>query len=119
MNSPPEPLRAHANLFERLDYLVKTATFLNAEALNERHQLEAIMATNAELQAALDANTAATAAVGTAISTEITQLASAIAALSTTDAPTQAQIDQLNASATALQAATVTLGADDPAPPAA
>lgn len=75
------------------------------------------MATVAELQTALDRQTAATAAVGTAIAAEITQLATAIAALVPGAPVTQAQIDQLSASSDALEAATVSLTADDPAAP--
>jgi peptidoglycan hydrolase CwlO-like protein len=72
------------------------------------------MASVAELQAALDRNTAATTAAGQAITAEITQLQDAIGQLSTSQPPTQAQIDQLNASSTALEAATASLVADDP-----
>lgn len=78
--------------------------------------VEGLMATVAELQSALDANTAATEAASTAINTEIDQLRAAIANLSTATPPTQAQIDQLAASTAKLQAATAALGADDPAP---
>jgi hypothetical protein len=78
--------------------------------------VETIMATVAELQTALDANTAATDAAAAAITTEIAQLAAAIAALSTTAPPTQTQIDALNASTAKLTAATEALAADDPTP---
>jgi prefoldin subunit 5 len=81
--------------------------------------LETVMATVEELQAALDKNTADTAAAGAAIAAELAQLAAAIAALSTGAPPTQAQIDQLNASSAALEAATASLVADDPAAPPA
>ncbi len=80
------------------------------------NSMEGLMATVAELQAALDANTAATTAASAAITTEIAQLQAAIGALSTAQPPTQAQIDQLNASSTALETATAALVADDPAP---
>lgn len=75
------------------------------------------MATQAELQAALDKNTAAVTAVGTAITNEIAQLKAAIDALSTAQPPTQAQLDQLKASTTSLEAAVVSLKADDPTTP--
>ena len=113
-NAPPEPLRRGANLFERLDYLVRAAFFLIIEALSTRFDREAMMASVQELQSALDRNTAATTAAGAAISTEIEQLKAAIAALSTAEPPTQAQLDQLSASSDALEAATAALTADDP-----
>lgn len=77
--------------------------------------VENLMASVQELQTALDRNTAATNAAGAAISTEVDQLKAAIAALSTNQPPTQAQLDQLSASSDALEAATATLVADDPA----
>lgn len=112
--SPPNPPRKNANLFEQIDYLVKAALYLVSEALNTRHGVAQLMATVAELQTALDANTAATDAAATAINTEIAQLQDAINALSTATPPTQAQIDQLNASTAKLTAATTALGVDDP-----
>jgi multidrug resistance efflux pump len=118
MHPPPDPLKKSANLFERFDYLVKAALWLVEEALNTRHQLEAIMATVQELQTALDANTAATAQAQAAIASEITDLAAAIAALVPGEAVTQAQLDQLNASTASLQAAVSALGADDTNPAA-
>jgi ABC-type transporter Mla subunit MlaD len=69
-----------------------------------------------QLEAALDANTAATDAAVTAINAEIQQLADAIAALSTGAPPTQAQLDQLNAATQALKDATGALAADDTTP---
>lgn len=81
--------------------------------------LEKLMATVAELQAVIDANTVATDAAGIAITAEIAQLAAAVAALSTTAPPTQAQLDQLTASTTKLTEATAALLADDPAAPVA
>ncbi len=113
LHAPPEPPKRTWNLFERLDYLVQVGVFLIQEALSTRHELEHLMATVAELQTALDANTAATAAAGAAISSEITDLAAAIAALSAGQPVTQAQIDQLTASTSALTAATASLTADD------
>lgn len=77
---------------------------------------EAIMATVQELQLALDANTAATNAAVAGITTEIGQLKDAIAALSTAQPPSQAQLDQLKASTGKLEAATAALHADDPTP---
>lgn len=113
----PSPPGKHAHLFQQLDYLVKAALWLITESLNTRHKLETVMATVEELQAALDANTASVAVLATAITTEIAQLAAAIAALTPGDPVTQAQIDQLNASTAALQTATASLTADDPATP--
>lgn len=69
-----------------------------------------------QLQADLDRNTAATTAASTAIANEIQQLKTAVGQLSTNQAPTQAQLDQLNASSSRLEAATAQLVADDPAP---
>lgn len=86
----------------------------NAKSLAAlKTKLEALMATAEELQTSLDANTAATAAAATAIQSEINDLAAAIAALTPGDPVTQAQIDQLNASTSSLQAATAALTADD------
>lgn len=115
MSAPPSPLRKNANFFDQIDYSAKAALFLISEALNARHQLETIMATVEELQAAIDANTAATDAASAAITTEIAQLQAAISALSTSAPPTQAQIDALNASTAKLSAVTAELAADDPA----
>jgi hypothetical protein len=81
--------------------------------------LEGLMASVAELQAALDANTAANAAARVAIDTEVAQLAAAIAALAAAaPADLQPQVDQVNAATASLQAAVAALAADDPAPPA-
>ncbi len=89
-------------------------------AFTALHQgLGVVMATVQELQTALDANTAATAAAAAAIDTEIAQLAAAIAALMPGDPVTQAQLDQLSASTAKLSAATAALAADDPAAPPA
>jgi chromosome segregation ATPase len=71
------------------------------------------LATVQELQTALDSNTAATEAAATAIQSEITDLAAAIAALTPGEAVTQAQLDQLTASTTKLTDAVSALGADD------
>ncbi len=71
------------------------------------------MATQAELQTALDANTAATANAHAAISSEITDLAAAIAALVPGEPVTQGQIDQLTNATADLVAATAALAADD------
>lgn len=80
-------------------------------------QEELRMATN-DFQGQLDRNTAATTAAATAIQNEIAQLKAAIDALSTSQAPTQAQLDQLDASSTRLEQATASLVADDePTPP--
>ena len=112
---PPDPPHDGANFFERVRYLVNAARFLVQEDLNTRHELEHLMATQAELQAALDANTAATAAAAAAISAEIGQLRQALSQLSAEWAPTQATLDQINASTSSLEAATAALVADDPA----
>jgi chromosome segregation ATPase len=120
----PTPPRKRVTNAERLDYLVQAAS-------TQHHQLERIMASVAELQAALDRNTAATTAYGVATaaslsaqSDEIVQLQAAIAALTPGEPVTQEQIDQLNASSTAIEtgnaaltAGTAALTADDPATP--
>jgi len=108
-NPPPAPPRA--------GYPIRALNWLIDEAIRTRTQLEAIMATLAELQSALDANTAAVTAAETAITTEITQLQAALAQLSTSQPPTQAQLDQLNQATSRLAAATTALHADDPAAP--
>lgn len=95
---------------DRWGWLFKVVTLLYTA-------LEKIMASEAELQIALDKNTADTKAAGAAITTELAQLAAAIAALKPGAAVSQAQIDQLTASSTALEAATASLVADDPAAP--
>jgi len=118
----PPPLPASPRT--KIDWLVN-AQKLNYQLLGSilasLRQLtstqEALMATVAELQTALDRNTAATTAAAAAIQTEIAQLQAAIDALSTATPPTQAQLDQLNASSDALEAATAALAADDPATP--
>lgn len=92
----------HEAILEVLDTLITTE--------------EGLMASVAELQTALDANTAATDAAAAAIMTEIAQLQDAINALSTAAPPTQAQIDQLNAATAKLTTATEALSADDPTP---
>jgi ABC-type transporter Mla subunit MlaD len=116
-NPPPNPPPSNANLFEHIAYLVRSAQYLIEEALNTRFTQEQTMATLAELQAALDANTAAVEAAEAAITTEIAQLQSALAELSTSQPPTQAQLDQLNLATSRLAAATQALHADDPAAP--
>ena len=75
------------------------------------------MATLAELQASIDANTAAVEAAEAAITTEIAQLQAALDQLSTSQPPTQAQLDQLNLATSRLAAATTALHADGPAAP--
>jgi hypothetical protein len=89
------------------------ARFLGDAANHSHHHLEAIMATVQELQTALDANTAATQAAGEAITAEIAQLKAAIEAIPVGEPVTQAQLDQLNASTTALSDATAALVGDD------
>ena len=110
---PPRPPKPRANLYELGDYLIASATFLNQAAFATIHHQEVLMATIEELQAALDRNSAATAATGNAITAELDQLQAAIAALSVNIPPTQEQLDQLNASSDALEAATESLLADD------
>ena len=117
VQTAPEVLECHM-VAGGFDYLVKAALWLVEEALNTRHSLENLMATVEELQAALDANTAATTAAQTAINSEITDLAAAVAALQPGQAVTQAQLDQLNTSTANLQAAVTALGADDTNPAA-
>ena len=114
---PREP-GPRAGLQTRLDYLQAMAAFLGTQVVALRRDQRWIMATVQELQTALDANTAATAAAGAAITAEIAQLQAAIDALVPGEAVTQAQLDQLAASTTALTDATAALTADD-APPAA
>lgn len=109
----PTPLAAYVSHREHLDYLARAVAFLVAEATTNRINWRHLMATVAELQAALEQNTAATTAAVAAISAEIVQLAAAIAALTPGDPVTQAQLDQLNASSSALEAATAALVADD------
>jgi chromosome segregation ATPase len=111
-NPPPFPPQYDFN-----GYLVQAVSWLVQEALTTRSQLGDIMATLAELQAALDANTAAVEAAEAAITTEIAQLQAALAELSTSQPPTQAQLDQLNLATSRLAAATTALHADDPAAP--
>jgi chromosome segregation ATPase len=64
-------------------------------------------------QSALDRQSAATASAVAGITREIQQLKDAVDALSTSKAPTQAQLNQLNASASALEQAASALSADD------
>jgi hypothetical protein len=117
MKTLPRDPGPRAGLFEQIDFLQAMAAFLGDAAVALLKGHKDIMATVAELQSALDANTAATAAAGVAISSEITALAAAIAALTPGEAVTQAQLDQLNAATTALSDATAALAADDaPAP---
>lgn len=77
------------------------------------HRMEQIMATVAELQAALDRNTASVESLKTSVEHEIEQLRAALEQLSTQQPPTQAQLDQLSDATDALDAATAALGADD------
>ena len=56
-------------------------------------------------------------AAETAITTEIGQLQAALDQLSTSQPPTQAQLDQLNLATSRLAAATTALHADDPTVP--
>lgn len=101
---------------QQWNWIVNTLTSIYTADELQLEALEKIMASVAELQAALDANTAATDAAVTAINAEIQQLADAIAALSTGAPPTQAQLDQLNAATQALKDATGALAADDTTP---
>lgn len=99
----------------RAVYLAQDAQLVALGPLTQG--VETLMATVAELQSALDANTAATEAASAAITTEIAQLQAAIDALSTATPPSQAQLDQLNAATAKLTAATAALAADDPTAP--
>jgi hypothetical protein len=87
--------------------------------------LEHLVTQSDSFQGAIDRNTAATAAETAAGATERAQLAdisakltAALAQLSTSQAPTQAQLDQINAASQALEDATAADAADDPAPAA-
>lgn len=77
--------------------------------------IEAIMSQQDAFQSALDRQSAATASAVAGITREIQQLKDAVEALSTSNAPTQAQLDQINASAAALEQAASSLSADDTA----
>ncbi len=116
---PPQPAHPGFVLFgpspAQLSWIGETI-YAALEILAKKENT--IMATIEELQAALDANTAATTAAGAAIASEITDLAAAIAALVPGDPVTQAQLDQLNAATASLTAATAALAADDVAPAA-
>lgn len=89
--------------------------------------LEQLMTQSSDFQGAIDRNTAATSASTAAsaeerrqLQTVSQQLADAVAQLSTSQAPTQAQLDQINAASQALEDATAADVADDaPATPAA
>jgi len=80
------------------------------------HSLESLMATVAELQVLLDANTDATNALTAAVTaaaaaatSEISDLATAIGAIVPGEAVTQAQLDQLTANTGAALAAVAVL----------
>jgi len=72
--------------------------------------------TTSDFQGDLDRNTASVNAAVTAMQNEVQQLKDALAQLSTSKPPTQAQLDQLNSSTSKLDQATAILISDDPKP---
>ncbi len=113
----PERPGPWAGAPELLNYIADMADFLGGSVMTLSQTQRAIMASIAELQTALDANTAATAAAAVAINSEIADLAAALSLVVPGQPVTQAQLDQLNAGTAALQAAVAALTADDaPAP---
>jgi len=117
LHPPPDPLKRSANFFQRLDWLVnQAALWLVEEALNTRHQLEAIMADLTAFNAALVEFKAEVATHATKIDTQLAQL------LTAQGSGDQAAIDAAAADirneTSALQAMDVSLDADDTNPAA-
>ncbi|HXI34825.1 MAG TPA: hypothetical protein VNH63_12125 [Gemmatimonadales bacterium] len=97
-HAPPDPLKKSANFFQRLDWLVnQAAVWLVEEALNTRHQLEAIMATLDDLNAQLDAIRASDSAEADSLATLGTALTTIIADLQALPAANVLTQDQLDA----------------------
>lgn len=111
----PKPLRRGANFLDGIWYCVSALEWLILEARNTRLVLGELKQMTETFQSDLDANSNATQAALAAIATEVSQLATAVAAIPVGEVVTQAMKDQLKASTDSLTAATATLTADDPA----
>jgi hypothetical protein len=97
----------------QLAWALDTVAWMADQLILIRQEHSIQMTQSDDFQSSLDANTAATDAAASAITAEIRQLRDALAQLSTSQPPTQAQLDQLNASTSKLQAATDDLRSDD------